>query len=143
MVRRAGYLRRFAAASGFNRAITPSEELKLTFRYSWGVASTTPVTLRRDSESDIKIRDLYATLDSGNEINLLYGESKTLDLTPGEHTLTVTNRFKTKRLSFELKEGEPITIPIGNVLMGCWSISFIIVGMGPYGVKIWPPEATT
>ena len=106
------------------------------------MAATTPVTLRRDSQRDIKIRDLYASLDSGPEINLLFGESKTLDLTLGEHTLTVTNRLKTKHLSFEVKEGEPLTIPVGNVLMGCLSISFIIVGMGPYGVKIWPAQPT-
>lgn len=94
------------------------------------------LVIRRDSSTDIKVRDLYLHVDDAEEHNLLYGKSLELPLPPGEHTLAITNRLYTKRETFQLGDNETVTFQAANTVSGCASIVFVAVGMGPYRVEL-------
>ena len=94
------------------------------------------LVVSRNSPKDIKIRDLYIELD-GNEIAALeYEKSYEGPLIPGEHTLTATNRLYHRSESFTSSEGERVAFEVANIASGCGGLMFIVVGMGPYKVKL-------
>ena len=76
------------------------------------------VTLIRTSERDIKMRDLYVTLDEEPERTVLYGRATTFEVAPGEHRLKITNRLYSKTETFTLAEGEEVRFRGANVWMG-------------------------
>jgi|GEM_PF-2288479 len=92
--------------------------------------------VKRDHVRDIKMRELYVQVDSGEEFNLNYGASAELELTPGEHTILATNRLYTKKAEFQVATGETVNFQVANMLQGCLSITFVMFGMGPYGVQL-------
>ncbi|MEA2552724.1 MAG: hypothetical protein QOJ65_900 [Fimbriimonadaceae bacterium] len=91
---------------------------------------------RRTSPQDIQIRELLVQVDDGPEFNLKFGESKELDLPPGEHTLCATNRLFTEKTMFQLSAGETVTFEVGNVANGCLAAFFIGLGMGMYRITL-------
>lgn len=94
------------------------------------------VVVRRDAEDDIKMRDLYVTLDEEDERTLLYPRSFEAELPPGEHRLKITNRLASREERFVVHAGETAEIEVANVVKGgmlgmLWSsLTFA------YGVRI-------
>lgn len=66
------------------------------------------LVVERNSERDIKIRDLYVRIDDEPERTLLFGESLDQPMSPGEHRIQVSNRIYKKTVTFEVKEGETV-----------------------------------
>ena len=64
--------------------------------------------VERKSERDIKMRDLYLTVDDQPERTLQYGQSLEVHLEPGEHRLKATNRLYSDQKTFTVKEGETV-----------------------------------
>lgn len=93
------------------------------------------VAIQRSSASDIKIRDLYVSIDGGRERNIKFGGETIFELEPGEHTLAATNRASTKKESFTVAKGETITFEVGNVAKGCMS-ALMAFGMAAYSVEL-------
>jgi hypothetical protein len=71
--------------------------------------------LERNSDDDIKMRDLYVKIDDEPERTLHFGESLTLPLSPGEHSIQVSNRIYKKNATFTLGEGETVRFEGVNV----------------------------
>lgn len=94
------------------------------------------ISVHRTSDHDIKIRDLYVSVDGSPEENLAYGKSLERQLDQGEHVLTVTNRLYTKEARFDLQDGQTIEFEAANRASGCGAILFMVVGMGPYRVEL-------
>ena len=74
----------------------------------------TLVTVARTDKKDIQIRQLYVSLDRGPRVALLYGESFTLEIQPGRHTLFVHNTLFWKRVTFHVEPGEHLEFMLIN-----------------------------
>lgn len=78
------------------------------------------LTVRRDSPADIQYRENVVYLD-GKEIgSLRFGESVRVEIAPGDHTLKVSNRVRSKSVPFTVEQGEPAAFRVGNIGSGCY-----------------------
>lgn len=96
------------------------------------------LVVRRTSSDDIQIRDLIVQVDHLSDFNLKYGAQREMRLEPGEHTLSVTNRLYTKKITFTLRAGEASVYQVVNYASGCLAAFFMGLGMGLYKVRITP-----
>ena len=72
------------------------------------------VTLSRQHQDDCRQRLVFARVDDGEWVTLVFGESVRLDVTPGAHTLRVHNTLFRKRLPFAIEPGEHLEFVIIN-----------------------------
>ena len=66
------------------------------------------VTIARTANHDVRQRQLVITLDGERLGDLMFGESIERDVTPGPHTLRVSNTLVWKTLEFDVKPGEQV-----------------------------------
>ena len=92
--------------------------------------------VQRNSDADLKMRDLLVRIDDAPAFNLNFGQSKELELDAGEHRILATNRLYSKTEAFEIKEGETSTFEVANVPTGCLAVILMSVGMGLYRVTL-------
>ena len=90
--------------------------------------------VRRDSENDIKMRNLEVHVDGAWRADVDYGRSFETELEPGEHTVMITNKMKRAQAEFVVREGETVTFQGVNVLSK--GLSAII---GAFGVVAYHP----
>lgn len=90
--------------------------------------------IRRDSEKDIKIRDLQVLLDGKEVGHLVFGDSIRLTIEPGVHNIKVTNTLYSRSQKFEIEDGETITFQAGNKMPAAWAWFLMMVCVAPYGV---------
>jgi hypothetical protein len=64
------------------------------------------VTLSRTHPTDCQQRQVFARLDDNPSVALLYGETVTLEVTPGRHRLRMHNTLFWKTLTFAIEPGE-------------------------------------
>jgi len=74
----------------------------------------TLVTLARTHPTDVGQRQVIATVDGGPKVTLLYGQSVTLELTPGRHHLRAHNTLVWKNLEFQVEMGEHLEFLLIN-----------------------------
>ena len=97
---------------------------------------TASVHISRNSPRDIRMRDLYLTVDDEEEHVLLFGDSLDIPLEPGDHTIRVSNRVYSRKLDFRIQESESAKFVVGNIpSKGLFSIFMIMSGTVPY--KVW------
>ena len=64
------------------------------------------VTLSRTHPTDCQQRQVFARLDGGASVVLRYGETVTLEVTPGQHRLRMHNTLFWKTLTFAIEPAE-------------------------------------
>ena len=64
------------------------------------------ITFSRTHPSDCGQRQVFARLDDGKQVALLYGDIVTLEVNPGRHKLRVHNTLFWKNLHFSIEMGE-------------------------------------
>ena len=64
------------------------------------------ITFSRTHPSDCGQRQVFARLDGGEQVALLYGDIVTLEVNPGRHKLRVHNTLFWKNLEFTIEMGE-------------------------------------
>jgi hypothetical protein len=72
------------------------------------------VTLSRQHRDDCQQRQVFARVDDCERVVLVFGESVTIDVTPGRHRLRVHNTLFWKRLEFTIEPGEHLEFVIIN-----------------------------
>lgn len=93
--------------------------------------------IERNSSRDIKMRDLYLSVDDLPEETLLFGDNLDLSLPAGEHRVKVTNRVYSKSLEFNLEPGQTIKLQAANIpSRGLLSLIMVFSGTVPYKVSI-------
>lgn len=92
------------------------------------------LVVRRDSEDDIKMRNLEVYLDGEWRADLAYGKAFETELEPGEHEVMITNKMKREKAEFLVREGETVTFQGVNVLSK--GLSAVI---GAFGVVAYHP----
>ena len=64
------------------------------------------VTLSRTHPTDCQQRQVFARLDGGPSVALRFGETVTLEVTPGRHRLRMHNTLFWKTLTFTIEPAE-------------------------------------
>ena len=72
------------------------------------------VTFSRQHPSDCGFRQVFARLDGGEQVALVFGEAVTIDVEPGQHRLRVHNTLFWKNLAFTIEPGEHLQFVIIN-----------------------------
>ena len=96
----------------------------------------TVVTLSRDHPQDIGQRQVIARLDGGPKISLLFGQSVTAEVAPGQHLLRAHNTLFRKQVPFTIEPGEHLEFVLINTARW-WTASMAgILGAAPLFLKV-------
>lgn len=72
------------------------------------------VTLTRAHPSDCGFRQVFARIDGGPRIALVYGDVVNVEVRPGPHLLTAHNTLYRKRLEFTIESSEHLEFELVN-----------------------------
>ena len=64
------------------------------------------ITVTRKSSKDVRVRQIYISIDGRTVAELLFGDSVTTDVDPGPHRLRANNTLVWKTVQCDLKPGE-------------------------------------
>jgi hypothetical protein len=92
---------------------------------------TTAVTIHRTSAQDMQERELYVSVDGGPNRILTFGDSVTVPLEPGRHTLRVHNTISRRRAEFDVASGDHVRFSAANVRGKNFGILATFLGIGP------------
>jgi len=79
---------------------------------STGLEST--ITLARQHSSDCQQRQIFVRLDGRPRIALVFGQSVTLEVSPGGHLLSAHNTLFRKRVPFTIEPAEHLEFELIN-----------------------------
>jgi hypothetical protein len=103
------------------------------------VASLPPtarVTVSRTDARDVQQRQIYARIDDTATRTLMFGDSFTVDVAPGAHTLKVNNTLYWKSVQFTVEPGEHVEFALINQSSRL-SFGFLaVLGAGPLRLVI-------
>jgi len=89
------------------------------------------ITISRKSANDVRVRQIYVSIDGKNVAELLYGQSRTLDVEAGPHRLRANNTLVWKTLECRLNPGEHARFDVVN-RPGFGSYALLsLLGTGP------------
>jgi len=94
------------------------------------------VTITRTSEQDYKARQLIVSIDGTRVATLLWGDSVSSELTPGPHTLRVSNTLVWKTVDFVVAPGEQVFFESLNRLGPGSLFCLLVLGAGPLYVTV-------
>ena len=87
---------------------------------NWDVPT---LTLVRDHPSDIAHRLAIMSIDGKEVARLKFKERKEIQVAPGRHTIQGKNELgKTTTFVVEVAEGKDLTVHVGGIPIGCFSI---------------------
>ena len=94
------------------------------------------LTVNRTSAADVQQRQVIIKLDGKPFSVLLYGESVTREIEPGDHELRFDNTWVKKTVEFRIAEGEQITYSVINRAgrLTWWMVAAL--GAGPMYLTI-------
>jgi|SRR5215470_10072907 len=102
------------------------------------VSETAQITIVRDSSEDTQTRQIVVYLDGQNQGELMFGDSITLDLVPGAHTLRVDNTWNRQDLKLDLRAGEHLQFRTRSSATKFSWFLLGFLGAGPMRVSIEP-----
>lgn len=94
------------------------------------------VTIFRTDRSDFQQRQLVITLDGERLGDLLFGDTITRDVSPGPHTLRVSNTLVWKTVEFTVKPGEQVRFAAINRPGRLTYPMLVMFGAGPLYVTV-------
>lgn len=98
------------------------------------------VTVARTSAADVGQRQVIVSIDSGPKKTLVFGESTTFDVPPGDHRLKANNTLVWKSVGFSAAAGEHVQFEIANRATR-FTLGFLsLIGVAPLYLTI---ERTT
>ena len=97
---------------------------------------TAQVTIARTSAKDVQQRQVIATIDDVQKVQLLFGETVTLDVAPGAHVLKAHNTLVRRQMAFDAGPGEHVRFVVSNQAKG-WMFGFLVVmGVAPLNLIV-------
>lgn len=94
------------------------------------------ITVTRQAPTDVRQRQLVVSIDGQTVATLLFGESVTREVEPGEHRLRVHNTLVWKTIDFTLAPGEHASFTaINRPGWGTYSM-LSLLGVGPLYVAL-------
>lgn len=99
---------------------------------------TARVTIFRNSPDDTQTRQIKIFLDGENQGELMFGDSTTLDIKAGAHTIRVDNTWNRKDLVIEVRPGDDLQfVTKSSAGKFVWFLLGFL-GAGPMRVSIEP-----
>lgn len=94
------------------------------------------VTFARSDPRDSQQRQVEARLDDGPVSTLMYGESRTFEVSPGTHVIKANNTLVWKRQPFDIRAGEHLEFQLIN-RPGRFTLGFLaLLGVAPLFLTI-------
>ena len=94
-------------------------------RQSW----TSRLSIRRTSEEDARLHQIYVSLDGARLAVLSAGQEVSKEITPGPHRLRVHNTLFWKTIDFTVAVGEHASfVTINRKGFGTWSMFAYFIG---------------
>jgi len=101
-------------------------------------STTAQITIVRNSPEDTQTRQIKIFLDGESQGELMFGDSMTLDVGAGAHTLRVDNTWNRKDLAIEISAGENLRfLTKSSAGKFAWFLLGFL-GAGPMQVSIEP-----
>ena len=72
------------------------------------------ITVMRNAPNDVKVRQIVLSLDGEELATLLFGESLTREIAPGEHRLRAHNTLVWKTVDFTIEAGAHVRYRVVN-----------------------------
>lgn len=99
-------------------------------------ATSSRVIISRTSPTDVGQRQVVVRLDDGERTNLMFGDTITRDLQPGDHVLHAHNTLVWKRVRFTTAPDERIEFVVVN-RPGRFTLGFLsLMGVAPLFLSI-------
>jgi hypothetical protein len=119
------------------RVATVERQIESDRDYSFDQLFSTGITITRTSEEDWKTRQLVVAVDGRRVADLLWGDSMTIELEPGPHTLRVHNTLVWKTVPFTLAPGEQIFYEaINHASASSYFCLGLLIGIAPLWVTV-------
>jgi hypothetical protein len=94
------------------------------------------VTVSRADDRDVQQRQIYARIDDAATRTLMFGDSFTIEVAPGAHTLKTNNTLYWKSVEFTVEPGEHVEFAVINQSSKL-SFGFLaLLGAGPLKLVI-------
>ena len=106
------------------------------------MAETTAIlTVSRKSPTDVRVRQIYISIDGKSVAELMYGQSFTIEIQPGSHRLRAHNTLVWKTIDCDLEPGERAHfIVINRPGFGTYTM-LSLLGAGPIYLSFERTEA--
>ncbi|MCC7007915.1 MAG: hypothetical protein IT184_03790 [Acidobacteria bacterium] len=78
------------------------------------MADQARVTIARTSADDVQQRQVIVSIDDGPKATLLFGDTVTFTVDPGEHVLRTNNTLVWKKTPFSVQPGESVEFAVAN-----------------------------
>lgn len=89
------------------------------------------ITISRRAGDDVRQRQIYVSLDGRNVVELLFGETFTIQVPAGPHRLRAHNTLVWKTIECDLRPGEHAAFEVSNRPgFGTWAM-LSLLGTGP------------
>ena len=94
------------------------------------------VTIARTSGADVGQRQVIVSVDAGPKKTLVFGESASFDIPPGDHALKANNTLVWKTVPFSAAPGEHVQFEIANCATR-FTLGFLsLIGVAPLYLRI-------
>jgi hypothetical protein len=98
------------------------------------------ITIRRKSPEDVQQRQIIVKLDGENVGELFYGDTISVPVTPGRHSLRVDNTWNWKTLELDVTAGEHLKFQTASRAGKFTWFLVSVLGAGPIYVSIQREE---
>ena len=102
----------------------------------WPLVPPTQITIHRTSTLDEQTRQIICALDGRRFGQVLYGETLTCEISPGQHTLRVHNTLVWKTLVFEVEPGGHVHFTVWNKALFGYFAMLAFLGSTPLGMGV-------
>src|SRR5215207_8969551 len=92
---------------------------------------TATITVSRKAPIDVRVRQIYVSVDGKTVAELLYGQSATVEVEPGPHRLRANNTLVWKTIACDLQPGEHARFDVVNRPGFGTYIMLSLLGGGP------------
>lgn len=94
------------------------------------------VTVTRTHKKDVGQRQVVVTIDDGEKLTLMFGDTVARDIAPGDHLLKAHNTLVRKSVPFRVAAGEQVTFTLINH-PGRLTLGFLaLIGVAPLFLTI-------
>lgn len=101
-------------------------------------AASARITVTRNAPDDVQMRQVVILLDGHPAGELLFGDSLTIPVVPGQHLLRVDNTWNHKQLEVDVRPGDHLQFLTKSTTGQFSRFLLVAFGAGPIYVSIEP-----
>jgi hypothetical protein len=104
----------------------------------WPLIPPTLLTVHRTSEQDERSRQIVCKLDGVFFAELLFGDTRQIEIPPGRHTFHVHNTLVWKTIEFDAAPGAHAHFTVWNRAWSGYYVMLLMLGAAPLGLGVSP-----